>query len=99
MADRFFIPNIAGTNVDAAYVNIRDSEFNSDVRKYIENCYEEYQFLCPDKNFLKQAQENFHPMTWQMHLTILLKRKGIKVLPPTNTWPDILLEYEGKKYF
>jgi hypothetical protein len=68
--------------LDPIYVFIRDDPDQDETRGYLEGLWTEY-VPYADRNFLDQFQRRgqFHARTWEMRLTVVLKRLGLPFCP------------------
>jgi hypothetical protein len=80
-----FVPNI-----DPTYELNRTAESRSDVRDYLNGAYKHIRPFFPEKDIEKKLQQDYHAMSWQIHLTYLLHKNNFKLQKPKK-WPDILI--------
>jgi hypothetical protein len=70
------------SELDPAYVHIRDDSDCKEDRQYLEGLWAEF-LPYADHNFLDQFRRRgkFHSRVWEMRLTVVLKRLGLNVQP------------------
>lgn len=85
----------SGESNRGAYATVRDSEFYSETRDFIEQCWRRYEPFCADRHFLADAQDHFFERTWELYLASTFLEGGTTLSTPTSEGPDFRLLLRG----
>src|SRR5580700_10531030 len=93
---RLFDADPSGSTI---YLACRNHEGKQPVRRALEDAWERYWHLCPEKpeQFVRQLRLNFHSRAWELFLLSVLADAGLPLEPTPAKGPDICTRLPGGK--